>query len=172
MRITIPKVHGESPKEKAIRSIALLLVFAAVIWAFTKNNERVVERLNQEAAVYDETKTLDKAQKKFIISFTRSLKSEFGMDSKIQIYGGDFVVPDLDSKTLYIGLAPAIDVVEIRFPPMMRQALGDDFIKQITEENFLPSFKYNDWPQEIQVVLVRIYDKLTQLNEGKTPVEQ
>lgn len=171
MRINIPKVHGASPKEKIIRTIALLLVFAAVIWAFTKNNERVVNMLNQQAAVYDETKTLDTEQKKFIISFTRTLKDEFGLDSKIQIFGGDFVVPELDSKTLYIGLAPSINEVEIRFPVLMRQALGDDFIHMLETEHFLPSFKYNDWPQEIQVVLVTIFDRLTSINEGTTPSE-
>jgi len=172
MRISIPKVHGESPKEKVVRTILLIVVFAAVIWAFTKNNQRVVNILNQEAAIYDETKTLDTEQKKFIISFTRALKDEFGLEAKIQIYGGNFVVPELDSKTMYIGLAPPINEVQVRFPALMRQALGDEFIEEIKTENFLPSFKYNDWPQEIQVVLVRIYDRLTQLNEGNTPGEQ
>jgi len=172
MKISIPKVHGATSKEKAVRSILLMLVFAAVIWAFTKNNERVVNVLNQQAAVYDETKTLDTAQKKFIVSFTRAIKDEFGLDSKIQIYGGDFVVPELDSKTMYIGLAPAINEVQIRFPAMMRQALGEEFIEQLKTENFLPSFKYNDWPQEIQVVLVAIFDRLTQINEGNTSVDQ
>ncbi len=172
MRISIPKVHGETPREKVLRSIALLLIFGAVIWAFIKNNERVVEQLNQASAVYDETKSLDKEQKKFILSFTHSLRDEFGMECKIQIYGGDFVVPELDSKTMYIGLAPAINDVQLRFPPIMRTALGDEFIESLKTENFLPSFKYNDWPQEIQVVLVRIFDRLTQINEGNKSIEQ
>ena len=170
MRISIPKVHGETSKEKIIRSIALILVFAAVIWAFTKNNERVVDVLNQQASIYDETGTLDKEQKKFIVSFTRALRDEFGLDSKIQIFGGDFTVPELDSKTMYIGLAPAIKVVELRFPVMMRQALGEEFIDSL-KADFLESFTYDDWAQEIQVVLVAIFDKLTQLNEGNTPSE-
>lgn len=171
MRLTIPKVQGNSPKEKIIRSIALLLVFAAVIWAFTKNNERVVDMLNQQAAVYDETKTLDKAQKKFIISFTRSLREEFGLESRIQIFGGDFVVPELDSKTMYIGLAPSINEVQLRFPAMMRQALGEEFIEKLKTEHFLVSFKYNDWAEEIEVVLLAIFDRLTQINQGNTPSE-
>ncbi|QGY39756.1 hypothetical protein GM415_06355 [Pseudodesulfovibrio cashew] len=172
MRITIPRVHGATPREKLIRSLALILVFAAVIWAFSKNNERVVEMLNQKASIYDETKTLDKEQKKFILSFTKTLKNEFGLDCRIQIYGGDFVVPDLDAKTMYIGLAPAINEVQIRFPAMMRQALGQEFIDSLATEHFLPSFKYNDWPQEIQVVLLAIFDRLTQLQEGTSPSEQ
>lgn len=171
MRIAIPKIHGQNPKEKIIRSIALILVFAAVAWAFMKNNERVVDMLNQQSSIYDETKTLDAEQKKFIISFTRTLRDEFGLDCKIQIFGGDFVVPELDSKTMYIGLAPSINVVELRFPAMMRQALGNEFVESLKTENFLPSFKYDDWPQEIQVVLLAIFDKLTQLNQGDTPRE-
>lgn len=167
MRITIPRVHGETRKEKIIRTIALLFVFAAVVWAFTENNERVVERLNRESAVYDETGTLDSDQRKFIASFTRSLRDEFGLDSRIQIFNGDFVVPELDSKTLYIGLAPPIGEVRIVFPPLMRQALGTEFPEMLETEMLRPSFKQGDWPQEIQMVLVTIFDKLTELNQGE-----
>ncbi|BDQ33932.1 TPM domain-containing protein [Pseudodesulfovibrio portus] len=167
MRINIPRVHGETPKEKVIRSILLILVFAAVIWAFTENNKRVIDRLNLDGAVYDETGTLDKEQQKFIVSFTRSLRDDYGLDCKIQIYGGDFVVPELDAKTLYIGLAPSIDVVEMRFPPMMRQALGPEFIESLKSTFLLPSFKQGDWPTAIQEVLVEIYNKLESLGKER-----
>jgi hypothetical protein len=166
MRIAIPKVHGKSPKEKLIRTLALLLIFAAVGWAFMKNNERVVDMLNREGVIYDETNTLDKEQKKFILSFTRTLKNEFGLSCKIQIFGGDFTVPELDAKTMYIGLAPSINVVELRFPALMRTALGDEFIESLKKENLLPSLQTNDWPMEIQIVLVAIFDKLTKIQQG------
>ncbi len=171
MRIAIPKVHGQTQKEKIIRTLALILIFAAVIWAFMKNNENVVDKLNQISAIYDETKTLTNEQKKFMISFTRTLKEEFGLDCKIQIYGGDFTVPELDSKTMYIGLGPSINKVELRFPAMMRAALGEPFIESLKTEHFLVSFKYNDWAEEIQVVLLSIFDKLTEINEGNTSSE-
>ncbi len=166
MKINVPRVHGDTPKEKLIRSIALVLVFAAVAWAFMENNERVVERLNREGSVYDETHTLNNEQKKFIVSFTRALKSEFGLSCKIHIYGGDFVAPELDAKTMYIGLAPSIGEVELRFPGMMRQALGDDFIRALKFEYLLPSFQIGDWPQEIQIVLAAIFEKLTEIQQG------
>lgn len=166
MRIGIPRVHGNSAKERIIRSLALVLIFALVIWAFMKNNERVVEVLNREGVVYDETNTLDKEQRKFIVSFTHALRDEFGLSSRIQVFAGDFTVPALDAKTMYIGLAPSIGEVQIRFPAMMRQALGDDFIEALKTEYLLPSFEYDDWPQEIQVVLATIYKKLTSLEQG------
>lgn len=171
MRIQIPKVHGTTQKERIIRTILLILVFAAVIWAFSKNNERVVERLNRESVIYDETNTLTNEQKKFITSFTRTIQDEFGLESKIQIFGGDFTVPELDSKTLYIGLAPSINEVQIRFPALMRTALGPDFAEKLKTEHFLPSFKYNDWAEEMQVVLIAIFDRLDQLNKGTPPSE-
>jgi hypothetical protein len=166
MRIAIPRVHGDSPKEKLIRTLALLLIFAAVAWAFMKNNERVVDMLNRDGVVYDETNTLDKDQKKFIVSFTRALKDEFGLTCKVQIFGGDFAVPELDAKTMYIGLAPSIGVVELRFPALMRTALGPDLITALNKEYLLPSLATNQWPMEIQVVLATIYEKLTAIQEG------
>jgi hypothetical protein len=171
MKLSILKVQGDSSKERIIRSIALVLIFAAVIWAFMKNNERVVDVLNRESAVYDETGTLDKEQRKFIVSFTRSLRDEYGLGSKIQVFGGDFTVPDLDSKTMYIGIAPSIDKVELRFPVMMRQSLGPEFIESLKAEHLLPSFSEDDWPSAIQIVLVEIFNKLDELQKGRTPSE-
>lgn len=171
MKIAIPRVHGSSRKEKFIRSIALILIFAIVIWAFMKNNERVVDILNKESAVYDETDTLGKEQRKFIVSFTRSLKNTYGLSCRIQIFGGDFTVPELDSKTMYIGLAPSIDTVVISFPPMMRQAVGPEFIENLKTEHFLPAFKENDWPSAIEIVLVEIFNKLDELQKEEKPSE-
>ncbi|OIQ49537.1 hypothetical protein BerOc1_01462 [Pseudodesulfovibrio hydrargyri] len=166
-RINIPRVHGSTPREKVIRSLALLLVFAAVIWAFMKNNEHVVQVLNQKSAVYDETGTLTQDQKKMIVSFTQALREKWGLNCKIQIYGGDFVVPELDDKTLYIGLAPAIDAAELRFPPLMRSALGPEFIDSLKTTFLLPAFKDGDWPLAVQEVLVEILKKLDSLNQGE-----
>jgi hypothetical protein len=171
MKIKIPRVHGDTPKEKAIRSLALVLVFAAVIWAFMKNNEHVVEVLNMEGAVYDETKTLDKDQKKFIVAFTRTLKDEWGLSCKIQIFAGDFVVPELDGKTMFIGLAPSIKVAELRFPPMMNTALGPEFIESLKTTFLLPSFEEGDWPMAIQEVLAEIFNKLEALNKQESNSE-
>jgi len=171
MKIMIPRVHGSSPKEKIIRSIALVLVFAVVIWAFMKNNERVVEMLNRESAVYDETGTLDKEQRKFVVSFTRALRDEYGLGCRIQVFGGDFTVPELDSKTMYMGLAPSLGLAELRFPVMMRRTLGPEFIESLKTEVLLPSFKDNDWPSAIEVCLVRIFNKLEELKKGELPSE-
>ncbi|WP_272701007.1 hypothetical protein [Desulfovibrio sp. Fe33] len=165
MRINIPRVHGSTPKEKLVRTLALILVFAAVIWAFMKNNEHVVEVLNQASAVYDETGVLTKDQKKMIVSFTGALRDKWGMECRIQVYGGDFVVPDLDDKTMYMGLAPAIGVAELRFPPLMRKALGPQFIESLKTTFLLPSFEAGDWPMAIQEVLVEILKKLDSLNK-------
>jgi len=165
MRITIPRVHGDTPKEKIVRSIALVLVFAAVVWGFMKNNEHVVEVLNRDSSVYDETKTLDKDQRKFIASFVKTMKDEYGITCKVQVYGGDFGVPDLDSKTMFIGIAPAINVAELRFPPMMRTVLGEPFIESLSTDFLLPSFENGDWPMAIQEVLVSIFQKLESMNK-------
>jgi len=171
MRITIPRVHGDTPKEKLVRSIALVLVFGAVMWAFMKNNEHVVEVLNRDSAVYDETKTLDKDQRKFIASFVKTMRDEYGIGCKIQVFSGDFPVPELDSKTMFIGIAPAIGVAELRFPPMMRTVLGDEFIESLSTNYLLPSFEQGDWPMAIQEVLVVIFQKLESMNKEDQPSE-
>ena len=171
MRARIPRIHGDTPREKIVRSLALVLVFAAVCWGFIKNNERVVDVLNRDSAVYDETKTLDKDQRRFIASFGRTLKDEFGLSSQIQVFGGDFTVPELDAKTMYIGLSPVTGEVQIRFPALMRQALGDDLILALRTEYLEPAIAEGTWPGELQVVLATIFQKLDELNKEGKPVE-
>ncbi|WP_419786353.1 hypothetical protein [Pseudodesulfovibrio sp.] len=165
MRISIPRVHGDTPREKLVRTLALLLVFAIVVWAFTKNNERVIQVLNREGAVYDETKILDSEHRKFIRSFTSAMKKEYGLNSQIQVFGGDFVVPELDAKTLYIGLSPVTGEVRIRFPGLMRHALGEDFAETLTTEHLQPALQGDDWPQELEIVLALIYKRLEKMNK-------
>ena len=167
MRISIPRVHGDSPKEKALRSIALILVFAAVVWAFSKNNERVVDQLNRQSAVYDETGTLDDDQRKFVASFTKGLRDEFGLDAQVQVFKTAMEIPDLDAKTLYIGLVPSMGEVELRFPGILRTALGQPFIDSLKTDYFLPAFERGDWDQELQIVLATIFDKLLELDRGE-----
>ncbi|WP_243544736.1 hypothetical protein [Pseudodesulfovibrio tunisiensis] len=167
MRINIPRVHGETPKEKIVRSLLLLLVFAAVVWAFTENNKRVIQRLNRDSAVMDQTGMMTDEDKDFVRSFIRTVRDEFGIVARVQVFAGPVESPEVDAKTLYIGLSPAEGQAVVVFPPLVRRAVGEAFVESLTTEHFLPSFDRDDWIRELQIVLTLIFTQLTDIEGGE-----
>ena len=165
MRITLPTVHGSTPGERLLRALALVLVFAVVVWAFVKNSERVAETLNRQSAVYDETGGLGAEDRDFLAAYGRVLREEFGLECRVQVFAGDFVVPELDAKTIYIGLAPAIGAVEARFPALVAQALGPDVIQALRQE-LLAALSSGEWPARLRSVLLAILERLRRIEAG------
>lgn len=167
MKITMPTPRGKSAMERAIRTLAMLLVFLVVIWAFYKNNENVMERIQKTRSVWDETGQMHKEELEFLRSFARTVRGTFGVTVRIQVFVGDIEKPDLDSKTMYIGISPALKQVVVEFPALMRPALGMEFIESLRTEYFEEAFDTGEWPRELQILTTVIWSRLTALEEGE-----
>mgnify|MGYP000524838777 CR=1 FL=1 len=163
MRIEIPKPHGKSPMERLLRTLAMLLVVLVVMWAFYKNNENVLERVQKTRSVWDETGQMSHDDINFLRGFGKSLKDTFGINCRIQVFKGDVVVPDVDAKTLYLGLSPARRQLSIEFPALMRPALGQEFMDSLRDEHFAQAFDDNQWIRELKIALTMIWSRLTAL---------
>lgn len=169
MKIEIPKPHGKSPMEKLLRMLAMLLVVLVVMWAFYKNNENVLERVQKTRSVWDETRSMNSDDKNFLRGFAKSLKESFGLGCRIQIFSGSVLVPDMDGKTLYVGLSPKQKQVVIEFPPLMRPALGEPFMESLRSEHFSQAFDDDQWIRELKIALTMIWSRLAALeNEENT----
>lgn len=160
MRLKFPRVQGESPREKLIRIILLIAVFAAVGWAFSKNNEQVLKRIQERNAVFDQTATLSESDEEFIRGFVDSMKKRFGITVNIKIYKGAPKELLLDNQTLYLGLSPETGEVILKVPPLMRPALGTEFIDDLVDKHFAEAFTKGTWPRELKVVLTMIWSRL------------
>lgn len=163
MRIEIPKPHGKSPMERILRTLAMLLVVLVVMWAFYKNNENVLERVQKTRTVWDETGQMNRDDIDFLRGFVKSLKDTFGLNCQIQIFKGDVVVPEVDAKTLYVGLSPARRQVVMEFPALMRPALGAPFMDSLRDEHFAQAFDDNEWIRELKIAMTMIWSRLAVL---------
>lgn len=163
MRLEIPKPRGRSKAERMIRAIALVGVIAVVAWAFMQNNKSVLERIQTRQAVNDQTETLSQTDLDFLKGFIASMRETYGVNMKVTIYKGQALVPEVGPKTMFFGLAPEAGEVILRFPPLVRAALGDDFTASLTDD-FMQSFKQGDWPRELKIVLTMIWSRLSALD--------
>ncbi|GAB7023921.1 hypothetical protein [Salidesulfovibrio brasiliensis] len=170
MRLEIPKPKGDSPRERIIRGIALVLVIVAVGWAFMENNKNVLDKIQTDRAINDQTKRLTDDDMEFLKGFVQSLRDSYGVNTRIVIYKDEVLLPEIDPKYMFIGLAPAKRDVILHFPTLMRPALGQEFIDSLNEV-FLESYEKDSWPRELKIVLTMIWSRLSALEAGQQDIQ-
>lgn len=160
MRLEIPKPKGDSPRERLIRGVALLAVIALVAWAFMENNKNMLDKIQTQRAVNDQTERLTDDDMEFLKGFVQSFRETYGINTRIVIYKDEVLLPNIDPKYMFIGLAPAQKDVVLHFPTLMRPALGEEFISSLTDV-FLESYEKDNWPRELKIVLTMIWSRLS-----------
>lgn len=133
-----PLVRGKSSGEKFLRLVLLIAVFSGVAYAFWLNTERTMQRLATRGTVYDQTETMQKAEKKALRDFAGLFKDEFGLQLKFYVVTEAVSLPELDGKTIFMGVNPATGQVLVDFPPLVRKALGDELMYRLQNE-FIPA---------------------------------
>lgn len=132
-----------------------------LIWNQQRDRSASLEQaMHEDAALLDETGALDDATRRFVQRFAEGLERDFAQKAVIRVFRGEIVVPDLDNRTMFLGLAPASRQVIVSFPPIMRRALGADFERKLMTEHFPPYFASGDWPLGLKTALIRIWRTL------------
>ena len=160
MAILFPK-REYSPAERMFRVLAMILVLLAVIWAFWKNTDRTLDMIETRAAIYDQTGEMTDETKEFTRSFASSLREEFGLDFRLQVMNDALDPPELDQKTVYIGLRPSWQESLVVFPPLVERALGQDFRLAIQEGVLQEGMQTGRWQGALVETLIMIYEGLT-----------
>lgn len=162
MRLEIPKPKGNTRRERLLRGLAMLAVVGLVGWAFMQNSRNMLEKIQTEQAINDQTESIGKEDMEFLKGFITSFKQTYGIGTRIVIYKGEVLLPDPDPKILFIGLAPVQRRTILQFPTLLRPALGEDFINSLNDE-FLESFEKDDWQRELKIALTMIWSRLSAL---------
>lgn len=155
-----PLIHAESGGEMFLRAMLLLAVIVAVAAAFWWQSGQALEKINARGSVWDETKILTKDQKQALRSYASNLKSEHGIKLRLHIRKNDVVLPEIDRRTLFIGINPHTQQVLIEFPPLLRKAFGDDYMYHMQNEHFAQYFAKGEWQQGLVAALGKIWDDL------------
>ncbi len=170
-----PLVRGKSFGEQFLRFMLLIAVFAVCGWLFWENSQMTVRKLKARSDVWDRTGTLNPGQTKALSRFSNMFEDELGITVKLQIANEELEMPELDTKTLFMGLNLAEENAVVVFPPLVEKALGEDFRSRLENEHFPPYFASGDWPQGLVLAMAEIWDALmepdTAQQEAPVPEE-
>ncbi len=156
-----PDKDAYGRKERILRLMALALVFMLVLWAFSKNNQRIIERLENQQTITDTGGYLDDQQKSFIKGFRDGMRERYGLAFKLKIYKhGIENPPEADSKTVVLLLAPEPRELDLRLPPLLSSALGQEFLDQMKAEHLEKFWDHDPWQDELILLLASIWDRL------------
>lgn len=160
MKFFPESTKNDRPIVKIIRFAALISIFIIAGVMFARNNEKAVRTITAKSAIWDQSKTLNEAQKKSLHRLHREFKSRFGIKLKINITTTDPTPPKIDTQTLFIGLCLAPRKVTVIFPPLVQAAFGKQFCTEFQRDYFKNSWENNAWVLRLGQALTLISDKL------------
>jgi hypothetical protein len=148
-----------TPAMQLLRVMAMVGIFIGAGLLFWKQYESSLNRIQSRQSIWDQTQTLSQSQKQFLYDFAGRLKKDFGIDLIVKITKEKTAIPDLDKKTIFIGLCPPRRQATVVFPPLARRAVGEEFISHLQNTHFRPYWP-DKWPQGLEKSLVLIREKL------------
>jgi uncharacterized membrane protein YgcG len=156
---------GSTPGTTFLRAVLLIVVFAVAAVLYQRNFEKRLDLINTRSAVYDQTGELTSEQRDALRDFAAGLKNEFGIELRIQVRKDGLILPDPDSKTLFIGLDLAAQKAVVLIPPLLERALDPQFVHRLREEHFAPYFAEGDWPLGLSLALRDLWTQLQILRQ-------
>ncbi len=154
----------DTPAMRTFRVLAVLGVFIGAGILFWNNYEKSLNKIKAKQDLWDQTNTLSAKQKEAIYDFAAQIKREFGLDLNIKITREKPLVPQLDGKTIFIGLSPPRQEANIVFPPLTQKAVGKEFVHHLQNEHFREYWPDN-WPQGLGDALTKIGKKLSKVGK-------
>lgn len=152
-----PKGRGQ-----AWRGMALVLVFCAVIYGFWKNTESQMELIGQRGAVMDETGTLSKDQLDNLREMAAALKNSYGVKTLIVVSKGEIEWPRGEEMPLelFIAVAPERSEAVMRFSPLLRRGLDEDFCYQLQHDVLNKLLREGQIFQALAQSLTKLWQRL------------
>ncbi len=152
--------QNAAPWEGLLRALGMVFVFMGVIWLFWKHNQRTIEMLDAHQVVVDRGGMLTDAQKQSIRDLSRALKSSFGLDLRMVVADDGLGRPQVDAKTIHIGIDPAGEIFDVLLPPLVERALGQGFVRHLREEHFAPYWASGNWQRGLGEALSLLWNAL------------
>ncbi len=152
-----PLIQAESGGELFLRAMLLITVVVLVGVAFWYQIGANLREINSRGAVWDEAGVLTKDQREALRDFAAALRETHGLKLQLQVRNNPVALPELDTKTLFLGINPETRQVLVEFPPLLRKALGEDYMYRLQNEHFAPYFERGEWQQGLADGLAQLW---------------
>ncbi len=140
---------------------AALETTLVVIWKYYSGETTgFMDSVASATDITDETGLLTPEDLKFISRFAAGLEKEFGQKAVVRVFTGVVIVPELDSRTMFLGISPALEEVLVSLPPLIHRSLPPGFVEELNTNHFQPYFASGDWPLGLKTALIKIWKAL------------
>ncbi|MCG8533326.1 MAG: TPM domain-containing protein [Desulfovibrionales bacterium] len=155
-------IRANSSGEFFLRAMLLIAVFAVVAVAFWYQTENSFKEIRARGTVYDQTETLTAPQKSALREYAAALREKHGLKLRVQVRNTPVELPaSLDSNTVFIGINPYTKQVLVEFPPLLRKALGEEYMYSLQNTYFTPYFEKNQWQAGLASALQKLWDDIS-----------
>ena len=161
----VPK--SVSPFERFVRAMALVAVVAGVVWAFEARFSRLADRYAAEETISDETRSLSDADRGELRRTAEDLKARFGLELVVRVFRAAVVVPELNEKTVFIGISTEGKTAKVVLPPLAAQALGPDFVGVLERDVLAASLATAQWQKGLRAAVDFLEQELSGLDAGE-----
>ncbi len=132
-----------------------------VIWNhYSGGTTGFMDSVASATDITDETGLLTPEDLEFIGRFATGLEKEFGQKAVVRVFTGVVIVPELDSRTMFLGISPALEEVLVSLPPLIQRSLPHGFVDELNTSHFQPYFASGDWPLGLKTALIKIWKAL------------
>lgn len=136
-----------------------------LIWSnFSGERKGFMDVVSSNTVIEDQTHSLSSDDMEFLGRFAAGLEEEFGQKAVIRVFTGAVLVPDLDSRTMFLGISPGSEEVLVSFPPLISRSLPAGFVEDLRGPHFEPYFKNGNWDEGLKTALVQIWKGLADRN--------
>lgn len=130
------------------RIILMIILFAAICWAFWANSERYTMKFSAAGRFHDEIDAFSDEQKKEIIKIIGRCNKDSGVKLRVTASRRIFASTDAVEGEIFFGINPAQKQIVIFMPPLWRSAMGEGFLYNIRTNMIEPSFDNGSWREE------------------------
>ncbi len=166
-----PLVSGDTSGERFLRFMLLITIFAVCGWLFSYSFERKMQQIQAGSSIWDQTGQLSDDQKTAFRDVVAQYRKEFGLNLKLLVSKSPVEPPEIDSKTIFIGLCPGRKEAVVLFPPLVAKALGPEFQRTLVEEHFPAFFARDDWPTGLILALEKLWNGLQSPDTPAAPAQ-
>lgn len=152
-----PLIKAESGGELFLRSMLLIAVIALVGVAFWYQIGSNLRAINSRGSVWDEAGVLSQDQRSALRDFAAALREKHGLKLRLHVRSNPVELPAIDSTTVFIGINPKTRQVLVEFPPLLRKALGEEYMYRLQNEHFTPYFERGEWQKGLADALTQLW---------------
>lgn len=153
---------GQSRKRSPFRPIFLVAILLAVCWAFWNNNQRRLDMIVEQSLFTDETGAVSPEQRAEIVRHLKEFKRAYGVPLEVHIRKEPPPLNAYDGSKMYLDIVPSQRRAYLSLPPLVRHAVGSDFILDM-ELSFRQDFASGDWRPGLLSALQSLKVKLAEV---------